>query len=249
MNDVFSDLVNICVVIYLDDILIYSADKAEHTQQVREVLRRLYKNGLYARADKYEFHSDTVEYLGYILSPEELTMLSDKVCTIMDWLESHRVKDIQLFLDFCNFYCRFIENYSNIVVPLMRLTCKGALWDFSESCKLAFVALKGAFMSAPVLAHWVLDIQIIVETNTFDYALRAILSIYSADFDIHPITFHSHTFSAPELNYDVHDKELLAIFEAFKVWQYYLEGPHLLVDVITNYKNLTYFSTTRILTH
>ena len=131
MNDVFSDLVNICVVIYLDDILIYSADKAEHTQQVREVLRRLYKNGLYARADKYEFHSDTVEYLGYILSPEELTMLSDKVCTIMDWLESHRVKDIQLFLDFCNFYCRFIENYSNIVVPLMRLTCKGALWDFS----------------------------------------------------------------------------------------------------------------------
>ena len=84
MNNIFSDLVNVCVVIYLDDILVYSADEAEHTQQVRKVLRRLCKNSLYARVDKCEFHSDTVEYLGYVLSPEELMMSSDKVCTIMD---------------------------------------------------------------------------------------------------------------------------------------------------------------------
>ena len=84
INNVFSDLVDVCIVIYLDNILIYSADEADHTQQVREVLCRLHKNGLYARADKCEFHSDTVEYLGYVLSPEGLTMSSNKVCTIMD---------------------------------------------------------------------------------------------------------------------------------------------------------------------
>ena len=84
MNNVFSDLVDACVVIYLDNILVYSADEAEYTQQVREVLCRLHKNGLYARVNKCEFHSDTVEYLGYVLSPEELMMSSDKVCTIMD---------------------------------------------------------------------------------------------------------------------------------------------------------------------
>ena len=84
MNNIFSDLVNIYVVIYLDNILIYSADEAEYTQQVREVLYRLCKNSLYARADKCKFYSDTVEYLGYVLSPEGLTISSDKVCTILN---------------------------------------------------------------------------------------------------------------------------------------------------------------------
>ena len=136
----------------------------------------------------------------------------------MNWLEPLWVKDIQLFLGFCNFYHHFIENYSNIVVPLTHLTCKDASWNFSKSCKLAFAVLKKAFTFIPVLVHWVPDAQIVVETDASDYALRTILSIYSADSDIYSITFYSHTFSALELNYDIHDKELLAIFEAFKVW-------------------------------
>ena len=100
-----------------------------------------------------------------------------------------------------------------------------------------------------MLVHWVPDAQIVIETDTFDYVLGAILSIYSADSDIHLIAFYSHTFSTPELNYDIHDKELLAIFEAFKIWWHYLEGLHLSVDVATNHKILTYFSTIKILTH
>ena len=84
INDVFSNLVNVCVVIYLENILIYFADEAEHTHQVREVFHRLHKNGLYARVDKCKFYSDTVEYLGYILLPKELMISSDKVCTIIN---------------------------------------------------------------------------------------------------------------------------------------------------------------------
>ena len=89
--------------------------------------------------------------------------------------------------------------------------------------------------------------QLVMETDASDYALTAILSIMTKDNEIHPVAFHFQTFSALELNYNVHDKELLAIFEAFKIWQYYLEGSASLIDVVTDHKNLEYSSTTKIL--
>ena len=87
-----------------------------------------------------------------------------------------------------------------------------------------------------------------METDTLDYALTAILSIVNEDNEVHPVAFHSHTFTAVELNYDTHDKELLAIFEAFKIWRHYLEGPAYPIDVVMDHKNLEYFSTTKVLT-
>jgi len=88
----------------------------------------------------------------------------------------------------------------------------------------------------------------IVETDISDYALAAILSIVNEDNKVHPVAFHSHTFTVAELNYDTHNKELLAIFEAFKIWRHYLEGSAYPIDVVTDYKNLEYFSTTKVLT-
>jgi len=87
-----------------------------------------------------------------------------------------------------------------------------------------------------------------VETNASDYALAAILSIVNKDNEAHPVVFYSCTFTAVELNYNTYDKELLAIFEAFKIWQHYLEGPAYPIDVVMDYKNLEYFSTTKVLT-
>ena len=248
MNDIFSDLLDVYVIIYLDDILIYSDDPSKHTEHVREVLRRLRKNGLYARPDKCRFSSDTVEYLGFILSKDGLKMDPSKVQTIQDWPEPRKIKDIQSFLGFANFYCRFISEYSNIVVPLTRLTRKGIKWDFSDAARKAFQSLKTAFTTAPILTHWIPDKPIIVETDASDYALGAILSIQLDSGEIHPVAFHSRTFTAPELNYDTHDKELLAIFEAFRVWRHFLEGSGIPIDVVTDHKNLEYFSTTKVLT-
>ena len=104
INNIFSNLLDVCVVIYLDDILIYSNNMSEHHRHVKEVLKRLRKAGLYAKAEKCEFHSESVEYLGYILSPSGLTMSNDKVKIIQDWPEPKKVKDIQSFLGFTNFY-------------------------------------------------------------------------------------------------------------------------------------------------
>ena len=204
--------------------------------------------GLYTKAEKYEFHSDSIEYLGYVLSPSGLTMSDAKVKTIQEWLEPKKVKDIQSFLGFANFYRRFIFNYSDIVIPLTHLTRKNTLWNFDNDCKIAFNTLKQAFISAPILIYWVPDVQLVMKTDTSDYALVAILSIITKDNKIHSVAIHSQTFSTLELNYDVHDKELLVIFEAFKIWQYYLERSALPIDVVTDHKNLEYFSTTKILT-
>ena len=118
MNDIFSDLLDNCVITYLDDILIYLNNMLEHHQHVKKVLKHLCKAGLYTKAEKCEFYSELVEYLRYIFSSSSLTMSNDKVKIIQDWPESKKVKDIQSFLGFTNFYCWFIFNYLNIVILL-----------------------------------------------------------------------------------------------------------------------------------
>ena len=128
------------------------------------------------------------------------------------------------------------------------LTCKGIPWNFSDSYRSAFQNLKDAFTSAPILTHWVLDAPIIIETDASDYAIAGILSICCPDEEIRPVTYYSLTLSAPELNYNTHDKELLAIHEAFRSWCHYLEGFAIPVDVVTDHKNLEYFATTKLLT-
>jgi len=217
MNDVFSNLLDVCVVVYLDNILIYSDDITQHQSHVKEILKRLQKARLYVKAEKCEFHLDSIEYLSYVLSPSGLTMSDTKVKTIQEWPEPKKIKDIQSFLGFTNFYRRFIFNYSDIVILLTHLTRKDTPWNFDNKCKIAFNTLKQAFTSVPILIYWVPDAQLVMETDASDYALAAILSIMTKDNKIHFIAFHSRMFSALELNYDVHNKELLAIFKAFKI--------------------------------
>ena len=161
------------------------------------------------KAEKCEFHLDSIEYLGYVLSSSGLTMSNAKVKTIQEWPEPKKVKDIQSFLGFANFYRHFIFNYSDIVIPLTCLTRQNTPWNFDDDCRIAFNTLKQAFTSAPILTHWVPDAQLVVETNASDYTLAAILSIMTKDNEIHPIAFHSRTFSTLELNYNVTTKNYL----------------------------------------
>jgi len=161
MNDIFADMLDVCVVVYLDDILIYSSDKKTHTKQVKEVLRRLRKHKLYAKPEKCEFHKEKIEYLGYILTPDGLFMDPAKVKVIQDWPEPRKVRDVQSFLGFANFYRWFICNFSDIVIPLTRLTRKQTTFAFGEKELVSFEFLKSAFSSAPILHHWVPDRPII----------------------------------------------------------------------------------------
>ena len=138
MNDIFSDLLDVGVIIYLDNILIYSNNPADHKKHVHEVLHRLHENGLYACPDKCCFSEDTIEYLGFILSKDGLKMDPSKVQTIQDWPEPCKVKDVQSFLGFANFYHHFISDYSNIMILLTWLTHKGIPW---ESCLVLLLTI------------------------------------------------------------------------------------------------------------
>ena len=120
------------------------------------------------------------------------------------------------FLGFANFYRRFIYGYSEITVPLLRLTRKDVPWDFSDDCQKSFKKSKKAFTTAPVLTHWIPDTPIMVETDASDYALVAVLSICTPDGDYHLVVFHSWMFKDAKTNYNVHNKELTAIYDAFK---------------------------------
>jgi len=122
MNNIFSDLLDVYVIIYLDDILIYSNNMSEHHQYIKVVLKCLCKAGFYAKVEKCEFYFELVEYLGYILSFSGFTMFNDKVKIIQDWQEPKKVKNIQSFLGFANFYHWFIFNYLDIVISLTCLT-------------------------------------------------------------------------------------------------------------------------------
>jgi hypothetical protein len=127
------------------------------------------------------------------------------------------------------------------VVPLTRLTRKNIPWNFNESCKLAFLTLKQAFISAPVLTHYKPGCLLVIETDTSNYALAAILSQVKSNREIHLVTYLSWTFLDTELNYDTHDKELMAIYEAFKAWRHYLEGTEVPIDVVTDHKSWNIF--------
>ena len=187
------------------------------------------------------------EFLGFVISPDGLCMDEMKIQVIQDWPVPRKVKDIQSFLGFANFYHHFIANFLEIMVPLTRLTRKNAPWDWSPACDKAFHLLKQAFISAPVLHHFDPALLPIVETDASDYAIAGIFSLWTDDSEIRPVAFYACTLSGAELNYDTHDKELLAIFEAFRTWCHYLESLHHTIDVITDHKNLEYFSSMKTL--
>ncbi|EUC60894.1 Transposon Tf2-1 polyprotein, putative, partial [Rhizoctonia solani AG-3 Rhs1AP] len=124
MNDIFRDLLDICVVIYLDDILVFSKDEKTHTEQVKEVLRRLEKNDLYCNPEKSFFHVPQVEYLGFIISPEGVQVDQEKVTAALKWAAPKNVKNVQEFLGFVNFYRRFIPDFNKVAKPMYNLLKK-----------------------------------------------------------------------------------------------------------------------------
>ena len=246
MNDIFSDVLDVFVVIYLDDILIYSDNMDDHKKHVKEILKRLRENWLYASPTKYVFHRDRIKFLGFVLGVDGLRIDKSKTQTIQNWPTLRRVKDVQSFLGFANFYRHFIDNYAEITSPLTCLTWKNEPWSWTTDCQVVFDNIKEAFTIAPILGHWDPESLMILETNASDCVLAAILFTWS-NGEIRPIAFYSRAFSAAEINYDVHDKELLAIVESFKKWRHYLKGVATPVEVYTDHKNLTYFSETKTL--
>jgi hypothetical protein len=175
-------------------------------------------------------------------------MAQDKVQCIPDWECPRSLRDVQSFIGFTNFYRQFIEGFSKIAKPLSDST-KGSPrdWVWMHAITRAFEKLKHCFTMAPILTHFDPNCECIVETDASDFALCGTLSQTAEDKKLHPNAFNSRKFSPAEINYEIHDKELLAIVDCFKAWRRYLEGSLHMVQVFTDHKNLEYFMTTKVL--
>ncbi|KAG5735085.1 hypothetical protein E4T56_gene20481 [Termitomyces sp. T112] len=152
-------------------------------------------------------------------------MYPTKVDAILNWPSPRNVKEVQSFLGFANFYCHFIDNYSGITKPLNQLTWKDTPWDWDSKCQSVFLLLKKAFTSTLVLCHFDPSLLIVLECDASNYTIARILS--QSDLggkDLHPVAFYTRSMIPAELNYDIYNKELLAIVEAFCQWQAYLKG-------------------------
>jgi RNase H-like domain found in reverse transcriptase/Reverse transcriptase (RNA-dependent DNA polymerase)/Integrase zinc binding domain/Chromo (CHRromatin Organisation MOdifier) domain/Integrase core domain len=250
INHALRRLVDDFCIVYLDDILIFSKTEDEHTQHLKQVCERLRTAELYAKPTKCRLYQREMEFLGFIISPKGVAMDPNRVKIISEWKDHPPLtyRDVQVILGFCNFYRRFIRNYSRIARPLTALLKgskngkkKGDLakeWGNKE--RQAFLSLLGSFETAPLLRHYDPDLPSRVETDASDYALGSIFSQLFED-GWHPVAFYSRQFKGAEIHYSTPDKEMLAIVESFKHWRHYLEGNKHSIEVLTDHHNLQSF--------
>ncbi|KAJ1590295.1 hypothetical protein NDA12_005931 [Ustilago hordei] len=214
INDIFRDIIGIYVVVYLDDFLIFSDTEEAHVKHVTEVLTRLRSNRLFAKLSKCEFHTKTVEFLGYIIKPTGIEMDPEKVRTVKEWPMPESIHDIQRFLGFANFYRRFIAHFAHIAKPLTALVKpieRFKKFELPEEAQQAFHKLIQAFTSAGVLQHFDYHLPTRLETDASDFAIAGVLK-QEHEGRWHPVAFYSRKMSSAEKNYEIHDKELLAVY-------------------------------------
>ncbi|KAG1926575.1 retrotransposable element [Pimephales promelas] len=242
INEIFRDLLNQCVIAYIDDILIYSKNEDEHINHVKTVLSRLLANRLYVKAEKCEFHVRETTFLGYKIGHQGVKMDESKIKAVTEWPQPSTVKELQRFLGFANFYRRFIRNYSMIASPLTSLLKgKPSKQKWNEEANQAYKALKERFTSAPILKHPDPELPFVVEVDALDCGNGAVLSQrHGQPGKLYPCAFFSRKLRAAERNYDVGNKEFLAMKAAIEEWRHWLEGAIHPFQVITDHKNLEY---------
>lgn len=246
INDTLMDYLDDFVTAFVDDLLIYSKNAAEHELHVKKVLERLRAAGLQASIRKCEFHVTRTKYLGFILTTDGIEVDPEKTAVICNWAVPTTVRGVQSFLGFCNFYRRFIKDYSRIAKPLNRLTKKNVPFTWIAECRQAFEELKKRLTDAPILRHYHPDLETKLETDASDGVVAGVLSQKHGDL-WHPVAYYSKSMSDAERNYEIHDKEMLAIIRALQEWRAELEGLRLRerFDIYTDHRALEYFMTTK----
>ena len=182
-----------------------------------------------------------------MISPSGITLDARKVAAITDWPIPTRLKVVQSFIGFANFYRRFINGFSSLVQPLILLTRKDTPFIWTSATQNSFDALKAAFLTTPMLVHPDRTRPFQVEADASDFAIGAVLSQLNDDGTLHPVSFYSRKLTTPEINYPVYDKELATIISAFTEWRPYLAEAQHRIQVLTDHKNLIYFTTSHTL--
>ncbi|GJP56271.1 hypothetical protein CLOM_g15346, partial [Closterium sp. NIES-68] len=240
MNHILRPLLDECVVVYLDDILIYSRDMKQHVEHLRRVFEILRRERFYVKLSKSEFALEKVQFLGHMVSAQGVHVDPKKVEAVRTWKTPENVKELQQFLGFANYYNRFVPQYAKLAAPLTNLLKKNTPYKWETKHQEAVEQLKQAVTSAPVLILPDPERDYVIEADASDQAVGAVL-MQDQGNGLQPIAYLSKKLHGAELNYPIHDKEALAIIIAFKAWRCYLEGRR--TTVYTDHCSLKYLKT------
>jgi hypothetical protein len=236
MNSVFMPELDKFVVVFIDDILVYSKNEEEHARHLHVVLQRLREHHLYAKLSKCDFWLKEIKFLGHTISQASIAVDLDKVQEVMNWKPPTTVRQIRGFLGLAGYYRRFIPDFSRIAKPITELLKKEAKFVWGQKCEDAFHALRQHLTTAPVLAQPDSSKPFDVYCDASGTGLGCVLMQ-----DNRVIAYASRALRPPEQNYPTHDLELAAVVHALKMWRYYLMGTH--CNIFTDHKSLKYIFT------
>jgi hypothetical protein len=236
MNKVFMEYLDRFVVVFIEDILIYSKSDSDNEEHLRLVLQKLRDNQLYAKYSKCEFWIGEVPFLGHIISNGRISVDPAKVKEIMAWSIPTIVTEIHSFLGLVGYYRRFIEGFSKIAKPMTSLLEKGREFKWDEKCQDSFDQLKKRLMSPPVLVMPDLHKGFDIYCDACGQGLGCVLMQEG-----HVIAYASRQLRKHELNNPTHDLELAAVVHALKIWRHYIMGTK--CQVYTDHKSLKYIFT------
>ena len=232
MNKVFQPCLRKFVLIFFDDILVYSKDPDQHVKHLEVVLKVLRENRLYAKLSKCSFAQQRIEYLGHMISSEGVSMEEGKIKDVLDWPTPNSVKALRGFLGLTGYYKRFIKHYGIICRPVTDLLKKdGFCWN--EQADAAFKKLKQIMCTSPVLRLPDFERPFVIETDASNGGIGAVLQQ-----DSHPIAYLSRALSTRNLDLSVYEKELMALVLAVTKWRHYLVGHHFIIK--TDHQSLKY---------
>jgi hypothetical protein len=246
INHILRDRLGIDVTAYMDDILVYTkGSREDHMKVVREVIGKLEQEDLRLDLKKSAFGVEEIAYLGFVVTAGVgVSMDPAKIKAILKWETPTNVRDVRGFVGFANFYRAFIEKFSEKTMPLTMLTKKDVAFTWGLDEQKAFEDLKTAFTTAPILAHFDPELDTVVEPDGSGWSLGSCLSQWH-DGVLRPVAYLSAKFAPAEVNYDIHDKELLGIVRSLEEWRPELTGVARPFMILTDHKNLEYFMTTK----
>jgi hypothetical protein len=236
MNRIFRELVDRCVVVFIDDILIYSKSREEHEEHLRIVLSILRKHQLFAKFKKCEFWLDKVAFLGHVVTKEGIAVDPGKMEVVVNWVRPSNAHEVQSFLGLAGYYRRFVEGFSRLAAPLTRLTKKNKKFQWSEECEQSFQELKQHLVTAPVLTLPSGSDGFVIYSDASRKGLGCVLMQQGK-----VITYASRQLKTYERNYPTHDLELAAVVFALKIRWHYLYGER--CEIYIDHKSLKYFFT------
>ena len=228
MNEIFKDDLFKHVLIFLDDLLVYSETPAEHLEHLQKVFLKLRAAGLKLKPKKCDLFQTQVNNLGHVLDKTGIRPDPRKLEAVRDWERPKTVTQVRSFTAFCNYYRKFVKNFAEVAKPLYRLTSKGVKFTWEKEHEDAFQLLKTRLLQAPILAFPNFRHPFVIDTDASETALGAVLS-QIIDEEERPIAFESRVLSKTEVNYATTKREALGIVKAMQWFRPYIYGSQCIV--------------------